>query len=247
MPTSFDKRKYLFVRMLLSAIVIVALTLLFRRFVPVNALTAGFAYLVTILLFATFLGLLESVVASTTATFCLNYFFLPPFGTLTIADPENWVALFAFLITSLVASQLSDRAKRRAHEAMQGRLEMERLYALSRSVMLADSARPAAAQLADEILRIYELSGVTVYDRSLNQTYEAGAPVPDVEGPLNDIMLGGRCLGGIAVGGKLISDASLNALLNLAAIVMENANNRDVATTPSKKCAPATLILSCWM
>ena len=42
---------------------------------------------------------------------CLNFFFLPPVGTFTIADPQNWVALFAFLAVSLVASNLSAVAR----------------------------------------------------------------------------------------------------------------------------------------
>ena len=44
---------------------------------------------------------------------CLNFFFLPPVGTFTIADPQNWVALFAFLAVSLVASNLSAVARAR--------------------------------------------------------------------------------------------------------------------------------------
>ena len=41
------------------------------------------------------------------ATAAFNFFFLPPVGTFTIADPQNWVALFAFLVTALVASNLA--------------------------------------------------------------------------------------------------------------------------------------------
>jgi len=40
--------------------------------------------------------------------------FLEAVGTLTIADPQNWVALFSFLTTALIGSRLSDKAKRRA-------------------------------------------------------------------------------------------------------------------------------------
>src|SRR5207244_4498549 len=54
--------------------------------------------------------------------------FLPPFGTFTIADPDNWIALFAFLITAVTAGQLSARARRRAEEAEAARREIERLY-----------------------------------------------------------------------------------------------------------------------
>ena len=49
---------------------------------------------------------------------CFNFFFLPPVGTLTIADPQNWVALFAFLAVSLVASHLSTVARARTEEAI---------------------------------------------------------------------------------------------------------------------------------
>src|ERR1017187_3966264 len=75
---------------------------------------------------------------------CFNYFFLPPVGTLTIADPQNWVALFAFLATSLTASQLSARLKRQTREALDRQREMERLYALSRAILLTDTAQPTA-------------------------------------------------------------------------------------------------------
>src|SRR5690242_253345 len=101
-----------------SVLLVFALTFFFSVIVPVNAQTVGFAYLITILLLAASIGLTEAVAASVAATACLNYFFLPPVGRFTIADTQNWIALFAFLVTSLVVSQLSDRAKQRTSEAM---------------------------------------------------------------------------------------------------------------------------------
>ncbi|MGH9962196.1 MAG: sensor histidine kinase, partial [Pyrinomonadaceae bacterium] len=47
---------------------------------------------------------------------------------LHIADPENWIALFAFLLTAITVGQLSARAKRRAEEANAAFQEIERLY-----------------------------------------------------------------------------------------------------------------------
>ena len=70
-----------------------------------------------------------------------NYYFLPPVGTFEIQDPQNWVALTAFLITAIMANQLSARAKRRTQEAVERRREVEGLYALSQSLLL--SAAPA--------------------------------------------------------------------------------------------------------
>ena len=65
-----------------------------------------------------------------------NFFFLPPVGTLTIADPQNWVALFAFLAVSLVASNLSAAVRARAQEAQSRRDELTRLFDLSRDVLV---------------------------------------------------------------------------------------------------------------
>jgi len=130
-------------------------TFLFQRWIPVNITTVGFLYLITILAIATEWGLVEAVLASVAATVCYNFFFFPPVGTLTIADPLNWVALLTFLITSLTASQLSERAKRRTREAASRQLEMESLYSLSRAILLAETDQPLARHIAREISRIY--------------------------------------------------------------------------------------------
>src|SRR6266446_6720034 len=100
-----------------AAVVVLTVTFVFAAAAGVNATTVGFAYLITIFLIAASWGLVAAIAASFTATACFNYFFLPPIHTFRIAEPENWVAFGAFLISSLIATQLSDRAKRRAVEA----------------------------------------------------------------------------------------------------------------------------------
>ena len=94
----------------------------------VNATTAALALLVVVLFVATAFGSGPAVVASLVGGVCFNYFFLPPVGTLNIADPHNWIAFLAFLITAITAGQLSARAKRRAEEAYAAQREVERLY-----------------------------------------------------------------------------------------------------------------------
>ena len=87
----------------------------------INPITVSLFLLLFILFTATFFGSKPAIVASILAMLSLNFFFLPPVGTLTIYHPENWIALFAFMAVSLTAGQLSAKAKRRAEEA-------ERLY-----------------------------------------------------------------------------------------------------------------------
>src|SRR5262245_50621691 len=141
----------------------------------VNATTVGFTYLIVILLVAAWWGIAEALVASIVATVSFNYFFLPPVGTWAIEDPENWVALFSFLATSFIASELSNRAKRRAIEANARKVEMERLYALSRAILAVDGTRPIGEQIAIELDRIFEISAVAIYDRASDSVHRVGA------------------------------------------------------------------------
>ena len=94
----------------------------------VNATTIGFAYLLLIVFVAILWGSAPALLASVLAVACFNFFFLLPYHTFTIADPQNWVALTALFITSIAVGQLSARAKRRAEEAEEAKREVERLY-----------------------------------------------------------------------------------------------------------------------
>ncbi len=83
----------------------------------VNPITVALVFLLFILFLATIFGSKPAVFGSVLAMLCFNYFFLPPFGTLTIADPQNWIALLGFFVVAITAGQLSAKAKRRAEEA----------------------------------------------------------------------------------------------------------------------------------
>ena len=88
--------------------IVAGITFFYRKVLPVNATTVALTFLLAILAVSTFWGMAVSVAMSVAAMLAFNYFFLPPVGTFTVADPQNWVALFAFLIVALLASQLSD-------------------------------------------------------------------------------------------------------------------------------------------
>jgi K+-sensing histidine kinase KdpD len=125
----------------------------------VNATTVSLVLLLDVLLIATRWGSLTAIVASILAMLCFNFFFLPPFGTLTIAARDNWIALAAFLITALTAGQLSARAKGRAEEAESGKREIERLYAELRGAF--ERASHAEALKQSEKLKSALLDAVT--------------------------------------------------------------------------------------
>jgi two-component system sensor histidine kinase KdpD len=94
----------------------------------INATTVALALLLVVIFIATRYGARPAVLVSMLGVLCFNFFFLPPFGTLTIAAPDNWIAMIAFLVTAITVGQLSAHAKRRTEEADAGRREIERLY-----------------------------------------------------------------------------------------------------------------------
>ena len=142
----------------LAAAAIAATTGL-ARLAGANPTTVGFVYLVVVLGVAVERGVVAGTIASLLATVAFNYFFLPPVGTLTIADPANWVALAAFLVASTVASRLVAQARRRAAEAEARRAEVEALYDLSVDLFTATNRVGALGLAAGRALRTIGAEG----------------------------------------------------------------------------------------
>ena len=238
------------IRIAIVAGIVAAITWICFRAVSVNATTAALAYLVAILFIAAKWGLVESITASIVAVLCFNFFFLPPIGTFTIADPQNWVALFAFLATSITASRFSMQARRRAQEALDSQREMERLYALSRSILLIGPSQPVPKQLATQIAQSFSASAVALYDGGSGTIYRSGPEdFPDPHDQLRQaasqgtlfrdeatgtvvtaIRLGGQPIGSVGVRGAALSDSVLQGLANLLAIGLERARTQEAAS-----------------
>lgn len=140
-----------------------AVTLVYMKWLHVsNAATVSTTFLLVVLLVAATSRLRVAVVTSVVAMLCFNFFFLPPTGTLTIAEPQNWVALFSFLTVSLIASHLSATARARTQEAVGRRDELARLFDLSRDVLVITDSREAIATLARAIARRFDLEYVVI-------------------------------------------------------------------------------------
>jgi two-component system, OmpR family, sensor histidine kinase KdpD len=114
----------------LAAPAAVGLLTLSARQVGANATAVGVLYLVLVLALAAWGGWPAGVLASVAATICLDVFFIPPFGALTIADPGDVAALASFLAAAVLAARLVVRSRRQAEEADVRRREVEILYEL---------------------------------------------------------------------------------------------------------------------
>lgn len=112
-----------------AVVVVAAATSVLKSFGDqVNPVTVALALLLIVLFVATAWGPKPAILSSLLGVASFNFFFLPPLHTFIIEDPENWIGLFAFLITAITVGQLSARAKHRAEEANTARQEVERLY-----------------------------------------------------------------------------------------------------------------------
>lgn len=130
-----------------SSFAILILTTALARALGLNPTSAGLLILVGVLVIASRQPLVVSSLSAVTATLLYNFFFFPPTWTLTIEDPENWIALVTFLVTSLLANRLLVRERRQAREADARRAEIEALYALSVDLLRVsgESERAGAA------------------------------------------------------------------------------------------------------
>jgi two-component system sensor histidine kinase KdpD len=145
-----------------GVLTIAAVAFVLRTLPQVSPTTVALALLLIVLGIATFGRLWIATVTAVTATFAFNFFFLPPLGTLTIADAQNWIALFAFLVVAVIASNLSAAVQARAREAIARRNEVTRLFDLTRDVLLTTETTGAIEALARHVARRFELSRVAI-------------------------------------------------------------------------------------
>lgn len=177
-------------RYLLAAAGVASVTLLLAPFRGrINTTTVALALLLAVLFVATLWGSRPALAASVLGAACFNFFFLPPYGTLSIAEPQNWIALTAFIVTAVTVGWLSASVKRRAEEAEAGQAEVRRLYQeLQASFRLASQAE---ALRQSERLKSALLDAVshdirtplTSIKASVTVLLDEGAPGADGEPP----------------------------------------------------------------
>jgi two-component system, OmpR family, sensor histidine kinase KdpD len=226
-----------------ALLLILAITFLYRKILVVNATTVALTYLLVILAISTIWGIAVSVAMSVIAMVLFNYYFLPPVGKLTVADPQNWVALIAFLVVAVLASQLSNRARQQADAASARRREIEKLYSFSRSLLESGNVMELLNRIPAQIVNSFEVGGAAIYLAEKQKVYRSGPAIPLLETdnlkamttrdePLFDsanglsfiaVRMGLRPIGSLGISGAPLSRETLEAVATLIAIAMERA------------------------
>jgi two-component system sensor histidine kinase KdpD len=150
-------------RWIIIAIALAGIVALYRHFIGANHTTVALTLLLLILGLAGNWGLRYAVGASIAAAALYNYFFLPPVGTFTIADTQNWVTLFAFLGTAIYAAHLAARIREESEEANARRHESEMLYRLGRQLLQPENVAQLFNYIPSSVANAFNSPAVTLY------------------------------------------------------------------------------------
>jgi len=173
---------------------------------------------------------------------------LPPFGTFTIADAQNWIALLAFLVTALVASNLAERARRDAEDARNQRRSLEHLYTLSQQLLTVENVPELMNAIPRLVAEAFLVSGAallttnkpTIYRSRPDVMFDAGVlKVTIARGERNSsgdvlyipLRLGVRIVGALAVSGGAISHETADAIGSLVGTAIERTRAIEELTT----------------
>jgi two-component system sensor histidine kinase KdpD len=117
----------------------------------------------------------------------IDYFFQPPFGEIAVGKPVDWLSLVAFLVTSLVSTQLLARAQAEAEEARRRAVEVASLARLGSETLSAGRAEDALARIADVIRATLGMSecSITATTEPPAATWDhSPRPITSIEIPL---------------------------------------------------------------
>jgi two-component system sensor histidine kinase KdpD len=222
---------------------IAILVAVFRRLPDVNPTTVALAFLLVVLSVASRWGLTTATTTAVVATLAFNYYFLPPIHTFTIADPQNWIALLAFLISAIIASRLSERARREALNATRRRKEVERLYALSQQLLATENVVELLNSIPAYVRDAFGLTAAAMFLPKRREVYRTGVDHPELsEEQLESVSgrgelvvdeerllcfvplrIGVRPVGSLGLEGAVLSRETLEAVGSLVAISIERA------------------------
>jgi two-component system sensor histidine kinase KdpD len=226
-----------------SLILIALITVSYRHTWHVNQTTVALTFLLAILAVSAVWGMIVSVFMSVVAVLVINYFFLPPVGTFTIADPQNWVALLAFLVTSIMGSQLSARIRKEADTAHARRYELERLYTFSQKLLAEGNVIQLMNAIPNYIVESFEGGAAELFLPQKGKFYRSGfgaahldqermksvflrdEPIVDAQNALYfiPVRLGVKPIASLGISGARLSRQTLDALGSLVAIAIERA------------------------
>ncbi|MET8350741.1 DUF4118 domain-containing protein [Micromonospora sp. NPDC005206] len=159
-PAALSRRRRL-LGFALAVLGVPLLTLLLRSLPDLTLTNDILLFLVAVVAVALVGGLWPALVAALGGSLLLNWFFTPPYRTLTIAEADNLLALAVFVGVALAVSWIVDVAARRTREAARAAADAQTLAAVAGGVLRGERPLPA---LLDQLRQTFGLRAVSVLE-----------------------------------------------------------------------------------
>ena len=141
-------------------------------------------YLLIVALTARAGGAGPALLASVLSFLAWNFFFLPPYHTLLVADSQDWLALGVFLIVGLVVGLQTARLRDREARAVARERESALMAELSASLVSEGSSETMGLTLVTELSRLLQTARVLLFVSDAGEGCDLIAVSPPTDGPL---------------------------------------------------------------
>ncbi|WP_243076021.1 ATP-binding protein [Microbacterium sp. SS28] len=143
---------------------------------PDSITTDVLAYQLLVVVVALVGGIWPALFAAVLSGLTLDYLFIAPVGTVTIADPDHALSILLYVVIATLVSWIVDQAARRTRIAQRAAAESELLATVAGSVLRGQSAIPALVSRAREA---FGMTGARLVGADGTVLATDGEPVPD--------------------------------------------------------------------
>jgi two-component system sensor histidine kinase KdpD len=212
-----------------------------------NATIAAIFLLLGVVLAGAYGKRVSAVASSISATLCLDYFFVPPIGSVTIADPQGWVVLAVFLAVSLIATNLSARLRNQRDQLAERQSDSEKLHALNRAILLSDRGPHELHRLlVNKCIELFAFEEAALFENGSGEIHRSSHSGAILESDLRKVArygsidknagvttlpatLGNKIYGSFAFVGAPLSVALIQSLGNTIAVGLAQARTQEAA------------------
>lgn len=152
---------------------VVAVSFMGYRYFQDAATSAALLLLLIVILAGAFARLPESIFISIVAALCLDYFFIPPVGSITIRDRQGWVALILFLLTSVSAGNIANRFHRQREQLMVQGKHTASLHEFSRSLWMAGSGEEVKRSIVNRCIELFGFHAFVLFESQTASFYRS--------------------------------------------------------------------------
>ena len=132
-------------------------------------------YLPMVIALAIRFGFFAAVLAAVLSFFCWNFFLIPPYHTLIVDNPRDWLSLIVFLIAAITTARLASQARIQAEAARTREQETLALYQASETLSREIDASRLLPAIAERVVAVCDATRCVIMRRTASGALTAVA------------------------------------------------------------------------